>query len=179
MQHIVAHVRSMYHSVVMPFAKHFPERTDWEGQRRYINTEASNTDTHVTLRVGSTVLSSRWRNTSLERRERFRRWRNVLSVARKRKDGQMLGKFYVTICMNAMQLQVQFITHFLPLTSGFHFHTHAFRSLLRIFITQPTVHITSVTSHKHTPQHGYNAVARQCGAGSYLLHTNHHALPTK
>jgi hypothetical protein len=27
MQHIVAHVRSMDHSVVMPFAKHFPERT--------------------------------------------------------------------------------------------------------------------------------------------------------
>jgi len=28
MQHIVAHVRSMDHSVVMPFAKHFPERTN-------------------------------------------------------------------------------------------------------------------------------------------------------
>jgi hypothetical protein len=27
MQHIVAHVRSMDHSVVMPFAKHFLERT--------------------------------------------------------------------------------------------------------------------------------------------------------
>jgi hypothetical protein len=27
MQHIVAHVRSMDHSVVIPFAKHFPERT--------------------------------------------------------------------------------------------------------------------------------------------------------
>jgi hypothetical protein len=28
MQHIVAHVRrSMDHSVVMPFVKHFPERT--------------------------------------------------------------------------------------------------------------------------------------------------------
>jgi hypothetical protein len=27
MQHIVAHVRSMDHSVVMPFAKHLPERT--------------------------------------------------------------------------------------------------------------------------------------------------------
>jgi len=27
MQHIVAHARSMDHSVVMPFAKHFPERT--------------------------------------------------------------------------------------------------------------------------------------------------------
>jgi hypothetical protein len=27
MQHIVAHVRSMDHSVGMPFAKHFPEST--------------------------------------------------------------------------------------------------------------------------------------------------------
>jgi hypothetical protein len=27
MQHIVARVRSMDYSVVMPFAKHFPERT--------------------------------------------------------------------------------------------------------------------------------------------------------
>jgi hypothetical protein len=27
MQHIVAHVSSMDHSVVMPFAKHLPERT--------------------------------------------------------------------------------------------------------------------------------------------------------
>jgi hypothetical protein len=26
MQHIVAHVRSMDRSVVMPFAKHFPQR---------------------------------------------------------------------------------------------------------------------------------------------------------
>jgi hypothetical protein len=26
LQHIVAHVRSMYQSVVMPFAKHLPER---------------------------------------------------------------------------------------------------------------------------------------------------------
>jgi len=41
--------------------KTFPRRdeTGWEGRRRYINTGASDTDTHVTLRVGSTVLSSR------------------------------------------------------------------------------------------------------------------------
>jgi len=38
-----------------------------------------------------------------------------------------------------MKLQVQFISHFLPVSSGFHFHTHAFRSLLRVFIAQPTV----------------------------------------
>ena len=104
----------------------------------------------------------------------------MLSVDRKRKkDGRMLDRFYVIICMNAMQLQVQFISHFLPVSSGFHFHTHAFHSLLRVFITQHTVHITSMTSHQHAPHHGYNAVARQCGAGSHLLHTNHHALVTK
>jgi len=38
-----------------------------------------------------------------------------------------------------MQLQVQFISHFHPVSSGFHFHTHAFCSLLRVFIAQPTV----------------------------------------
>jgi hypothetical protein len=37
-----------------------------------------------------------------------------------------------------MQLQVQFIIHFLPVSSGFYFHTHAFHSLLRVFIAQPT-----------------------------------------
>jgi hypothetical protein len=93
----------------------------------------------VTLRVGSNVLSSRKRNISLERRERLRRWRNVLSVDRERKkDGRRLDRFYVTICITAMQLQEQFISHFLPVSSGFHFHTHAFHLLLRVFIAQPT-----------------------------------------
>ena len=41
--------------------KTFPrqDETGWEGRRRYINTGASDTNTHVTLRVGSTVFSSR------------------------------------------------------------------------------------------------------------------------
>jgi len=38
-----------------------------------------------------------------------------------------------------MQLQVLFITHVHPVSSGFHFHIHAFRSLLRLFIAQSTV----------------------------------------
>ena len=64
----------------------------------------------------------------------------MLSVDRVRKeDGRRLDRFYVIICINAMQLQVQFISHFFPASSGFHFHTHAFRSLLRVFIAQPTV----------------------------------------
>jgi hypothetical protein len=39
----------------------FPRKdeTGGKGRRRYINTGAADTDTHVTLRVGSTVLSSR------------------------------------------------------------------------------------------------------------------------
>jgi hypothetical protein len=83
------------------------------------------------------------------------------------------------ICINAIQLQVQFINHFLPVLSGFHFYAHALCSLLHVFIAQPTVHVTSVTSHQHAPHHGYNAVAGQCGAGSHLVRTNQYPLPTK
>ena len=119
----------------------FPRKdeTGWEGRRRFhINAGASDTDIHVTVRVGSTTLSCRERNISLERRERLRRWKNVLSVDRERKkDGRKLDRFYVIICINATQLQVQFISHFLPVSSGFHFHLHAFHSLLRVFFAQP------------------------------------------
>jgi hypothetical protein len=79
----------------------------------------------------------------------------------------------------AIQLQLQFIIYFLPVSSGFYFHTHAFRSLFRVFYALRTVHITPVTSHQHAPQHGYNAVAGQCGAGSHLPRKNRHPLPTK
>jgi hypothetical protein len=164
------------------FRETFPRKdeTGWEGRRRYINTGASDTDTHVTLRVGSTVLSSRQRNISLERQEWLRKWKNVLFVGRERKkDGRTLDRFYVIICINAMQLQVQFISHFLPVSSVCHFYTHAFRSLLRVFIAQPAVRVTSVTSHQHAPHHGYNAVAGQCGAGTHLLLTLQHPLPKK
>jgi hypothetical protein len=71
-----------------------------------------------------------------------------------------------------MKLQVQFISHFLPVSSGFHFHPQAFCSLLRLFIAQPTV-------NDIRPARGYNAVAVQCGAGSHLLCTNRHPLTTK
>jgi len=64
----------------------------------------------------------------------------VLSVDRERKkDGRSLDRLYVISCITAMQLQVQSISHFHPNLPGFHFHTHAFRSLLRVFIAQPTV----------------------------------------
>jgi hypothetical protein len=72
----------------------------------------------------------------------------------------------------AMQLQLQFIIYFLPVSSGFHFHTHSFRSLFRVFYALCTVHITPVTSHQQAPQHGYNAVAGLCGAISHLPRRN-------
>ena len=76
----------------------------------------------------------------------------MLSVDRERKkDGRRLDRVYVIICIIATQLQLQFIIHFLPVSSGFHFYTHAFRSLLRVFCALPTVncrllrHIRDVT----------------------------------
>jgi hypothetical protein len=80
---------------------------------------------------------------------------------------------------DAMQLQLQFILYFLPVSSGFHFHTHAFRSLIRVFYALRTVHITPVTSHQHALQHGYKAVAGQYGPDSHLPCRNQHPLPTK
>jgi hypothetical protein len=76
-------------------------------------------------------------------------------------------------------LQVQLIIHFHPVSSGFHFHTHAFRSLLHIFYALRTVHITPVTSHQQAPHHGYNTFPGECGTGSHLLCANQHMLPTK
>ena len=97
----------------------------------------------------------------------------------RKEDGRKLDRFYVIICTNAIQLQVQFIIYFLPVSSGFHFHTHAFRSLLRVFYALRTVHVTPATSHQHALHHGYKAVAGKSGAGSHLLRTNRHLLPTK
>jgi hypothetical protein len=76
----------------------------------------------------------------------------VLSVHRERKkDGQRLDRFCVIICINAMQLQVQFISHFLPVSPGYYFHTHAFHSLLHIFNAQPTA-VPDVTPVRATTQ---------------------------
>jgi len=57
-----------------------------------------------------------------------------------------------------MQLQLQFIIHFLPVPSGFHIYTQAFRSLLRVAYALPTVQDTS-TRKCRLLHHGYNAVA--------------------
>jgi len=68
---------------------------------------------------------------------------------------------------------LQFLIHLLPVSSGFHFYTHAFRSLLRVFYALPIVHDTSSKNTKlsfaktsfpwrHTntsKNHGNNAAA--------------------
>ena len=59
-----------------------------------------------------------------------------------KKDGRRLDRFHVIICIIATQLQLQFIIHFLPVSSGFRFHTHAFRSVLRVLYASPTVQYT-------------------------------------
>jgi hypothetical protein len=108
----------------------------------------------------------------LERRERLRRRKNVLSLDSVRKeDGRRLDRFYVIICTNS--LFTSFPSHRVSI------FTHAFLSLFRIFYILRTVHVTPVTSHQLAPHCGYNAVVGESGAGSHLLHTNRHSLPTK
>jgi len=43
---------------------------------------------------------------------------------------------------------LQFLIHLLPVSSGFHFYTHAFRSLLRVLYALPIVHDTSSKNAK-------------------------------
>jgi len=158
------------HTVCETFPR--KEETGWGGRRRYINIGASDTRARDCQGWQHCVVIPLAKRLT-ERRERLRRWKNVLSVDREqKKDGQRLDRLYVIICINAMQMQVQFISHFHPISSGFHFHTHAFRSLLRVFIARPTVCDV-------TPARGYNTVAVQCGAGSHLLCKNRHPLATK
>ena len=59
-----------------------------------------------------------------------------------KKDGRRLARRYVIIWAIATQIQLQFISHFLPVTSGLRFHKHAFRSVLRILYASPTVQYT-------------------------------------
>jgi hypothetical protein len=100
--------------------------------------------------------------------------KECVAVDREQKeDGRRLDRFYVIICINAMQLQVQFFSHFLPVSSGFHFHTRAFRSLLCVFIAQTT------SVHDVTPASAASRILRSSGAGSHLLRMNLHLLLTK
>jgi hypothetical protein len=70
----------------------------------------------------------------------------VLSVDRERKkDGRRLNRFYVIIFKIAMQFP--FIIYFLPVSSGFHFYKHAFRSLLRFDYALPTANCRLLQRH--------------------------------
>jgi hypothetical protein len=95
-----------------------------------MNTGAYDTDTHVTLRVGSSFVIPLGKHLA-GTKGKVENVKECVVHRQGREEGRRLDRFYVIICINAMQLQVQFISHFLPLSSGFHFHTHAFRLLLR------------------------------------------------
>jgi len=86
-----------------------------------------------------------------------------------KKDGRRLDRLHVIICIIAMQLQLQCIIHFLPVSSGFHIYTHAFRSLLRVLYELPTVQDTS-TRKCRLLHHGYNAIADDSWRKCHLLH---------
>jgi hypothetical protein len=108
----------------------------------------------------------------------------VLSVDRERKkDGRKLDRFYVIICTIAMQLQFQLIIHFLPDSSGFHFYTHAFRSLLRVFYALPTVkcrllrHVRDATLTRAAITN--ITLLRMTCAGSHLLTGIRHSTPAE
>ena len=104
----------------------------------------------------------------------------------RKKDGRRLDRFHVIICTIAMQLQLQFIIHFLPVSPGFHIYTYAFRSLLRIVYALPIVQDISTRKcrmlhHRYNAvaddswrkcrliPHAYNAVADDSWASSHLM----------
>jgi len=80
-----------------------------------------------------------------------------------------------------IRLQLQFIIHFLPVSSGFHIVTRTFHSLLRIVYALPTAQgncstnaqLSSVLSRmtrsaSRLLDHGYNAVAMTLGLAAML-----------
>jgi len=75
-----------------------------------------------------------------------------------------------------MQLQLQFIIHFLPVSSGFHMDTRAFRSLLRVAYSLPTVIGTCSTRNCRLLYHGYNAVTDDSWRKCRLLDHGYNAV---
>jgi len=137
------------HAVCETFPR--KDETGLEGRRRFhVNTGAS--DTHHTrdsqgwLHCVVIPLAKHLAGTAgkVEKAKEY-------VVPRQRTEGRRTNvrSVFVIISINAMQLQMQFIIRFLPVSSGFHFHTHAFRSLLLVFYALRTVHVTSVTSHQY------------------------------
>jgi hypothetical protein len=88
-----------------------------------------------------------------------------------KKKGRSLERFHVIICIVAMQLQLQFIIHFLPVSSGLHIYTNAFRSILRVAYALPTVQDKCRLQH-----HGYNDVADDSWRKCRLLHHGSNAV---
>jgi hypothetical protein len=88
---------------------------------------------------------------------------------------------------------MQFLIHLIPVSSGFHSYTHAFRSLLCVLYTLPIVNDTSSKNAKlssattsfpwrdtnTSKNHGYNAVADDSCAVSRFVPRIRHPLPTK
>jgi hypothetical protein len=141
--------------------KTFPRKdeTGWERRRRFhVNTGASDTHTHTHTHTRDSQGSQHCVVIPLAKHlagttGRLRRRKNVLSLDSIRKeDGRKLDRIFIIICINAMQLQVQFIIHFLPVSSGFSFHTHALHSFLRVFNALCTVHIRDVTPTRDITQ---------------------------
>jgi hypothetical protein len=100
------------------------------------------TQTHTLLSGLAATCCHPVSEVSVEGWGRMIRRKNVLSLdSVQKEDGRRFDRFYVIICTNAMQFQVQFIIYFLPVASGFHFYTHAFRSLFRICSTQCTARL--------------------------------------
>jgi hypothetical protein len=96
-----------------------------------------------------------------------------------------LDTFYILICITATPYSL------LPVLSGFHLYTHAFRSLLRLFYALPKAQHTSSKNARLSAttsfpwrrtntckNHGYNAVADDSLAGNHLLSWNGHSLAT-
>jgi len=95
-----------------------------------------------------------------------------------------LDRFHVIICITAMQLQLQIIAHFLPVSSGFHFYTHAIHSLLHVFYALPTVHCRLLKSHVRDVTLTRAAMkditlSRMTCAGSHLLTRIQHSPQTE
>jgi hypothetical protein len=89
-------------------------------------------------------------------------------------------------------LKLHFLIHLLPVSSGLHFYTHAFRSLLRVFYALLIVHDTLVrTRNCRMLQRHFRDVtltpatitditlSRMARAGNDFVPRIRHSLPTK
>jgi hypothetical protein len=162
----------------------FPRKEEkvWEGRRKYhINTGLSDTDKQRDSQGWQHCVVIPLAKRIAETTGKVEKAKECVvprQSSEGRTDESSIG-FTLSFVQMQCKLQVQFILYLLPVSSGFHFHTHACRSLLRVFYALRTVHITPVTPHQHAPHHGYNAIAGECGAGCHLPRTNRHSLPTK